>query len=146
MTLAEIPVGSYAKVSTIINHPIANKLIAIGFVPGSIVRVVGEAPLGDPRTYLVKDKLITLRNFDAKLVKVESVEDLVQLSSAAPGNYQIVNIIAGPGLKRKLAAIGLRENTRLTVKDSQRILNCDGKDLQIGKGIARKIILRRINE
>ncbi len=146
MTLDELPVGSYGKILEISDHPIAARLVSMGFVPGALIRAVSEAPFGDPRTYLVKDKLITLRNFDAKLVKIEITEEYVPLSHAVPGDYEIISVLTGPGLKKRLSRIGLEEGKRLSVTKNLQFLKDGGREIKLGKGIARRILVRRIEK
>ena len=52
---------------------IQQRLMDLGFVPGSEVRPLFAAPLGDPRAYLVCDTVIALRQKDAATVAVEGL-------------------------------------------------------------------------
>jgi ferrous iron transport protein A len=45
----------------------------LGFVPGSEIRPLFAAPMGDPRAYLVCDTVIALRQRDAAAVAVEAI-------------------------------------------------------------------------
>lgn len=46
------------------------RLLDIGLVPGTEVACLGVSPLGDPRTYLVRGKMIAIRARDAECVVI----------------------------------------------------------------------------
>ena len=46
-------------------------LADLGFVPGSPIRPLYAAPLGDPRAYLICETVIALRQRDAATVTME---------------------------------------------------------------------------
>ncbi|AEH50838.1 FeoA family protein [Pseudothermotoga thermarum] len=148
MTLAEVPVGFYAKVKALKNHPLANKLAAMGFAPNSNVKVVNEAPLGDPKIYLIKDKLIALRNSDASLIEVELLEEVLPLSLAQEGVYEVVgiDIPKAYGLKRRFSDLGINEGARILVDSHGNVTTLDGKHIRIGKGMASRVFVRRVQE
>ncbi len=49
------------------------RLFDLGFIPGTIIQVVFESPLGDPVAYLVKDTLIALRREESEKIEVELI-------------------------------------------------------------------------
>ena len=49
---------------------IARRLLDLGFVPGTEIRVVRRAPLGDPVTYELRGMRICLRRSEAARVSV----------------------------------------------------------------------------
>ena len=70
--LSRLPLGKTARVLSLSPaEPLKGRLLDLGFVPGSEVRPLFEAPLGDPRAYLVCDTVIALRQRDAATVAVE---------------------------------------------------------------------------
>jgi Fe2+ transport system protein FeoA len=51
--------------------PLARRLLAMGFLPGAPVRVVGVAPLGDPITVELDGWRVSLRRSEASLLEVQ---------------------------------------------------------------------------
>ncbi len=69
--LSRLPLGKTARVLTLsAEEPLKGRLMDLGFVPGSEVRPLFSAPMGDPRAYLVCDTVIALRQRDAATVAV----------------------------------------------------------------------------
>ena len=50
-----------------------HKLLDMGFVSGSVIEVVREAPLFDPMELKIHNYHISLRKSEANLIEVESV-------------------------------------------------------------------------
>lgn len=71
-SLAEIPLGSAAKV-TRVDGPRAfrRRLLEMGLVPGTDVRVVTIAPLGDPLRIEVRGGQWSIRRSEAAQIAVE---------------------------------------------------------------------------
>ncbi len=46
------------------------RVMSLGFVPGSIVRVIRKAPLGDPIEYEVRGGRVSLRKTESKFLSV----------------------------------------------------------------------------
>jgi ferrous iron transport protein A len=75
VTLARLPVGSSARVTEIDERsPVAARLHDLGFVPGTTVRAIRRAPLGDPTLYEVRGAQLCLRRTEAECVRVDPVE------------------------------------------------------------------------
>lgn len=55
---------------------VRNRLLDLGFLPGTKVTVVRRAPLGDPTAYRVRGAILALRHEDASLVAAEFITDL----------------------------------------------------------------------
>lgn len=47
---------------------LTQRLMALGFVPGTMVRVLRRAPLGDPTEYELRGTRISLRAQEAKVI------------------------------------------------------------------------------
>ena len=71
-SLAEIPLGRAAKVRSI-DGPRAfrRRLLEMGLVPGTMVRVVTIAPLGDPLRIEVRGGLWSIRRNEAAQIAIE---------------------------------------------------------------------------
>jgi len=73
LSLIEIPVGGSARVVNILTIG-ANRrrLLDLGLVPDSQVKVIRRSPAGNPTAYLIKGTSIALRNEDARQILVDT--------------------------------------------------------------------------
>lgn len=63
--------GERAAVSAIHHeHAMSQRLMQLGFVPGTQVTCVGTSPAGDPAAYLVRGAVIALRGCDAARIEI----------------------------------------------------------------------------
>ena len=70
--LSRLPIDREARILSLsAEEPLQSRLMDLGFVPGSLIRPLYAAPLGDPRAYLVCETVIALRQRDAATVAVE---------------------------------------------------------------------------
>jgi ferrous iron transport protein A len=70
-SLADLRPGREARIVAIDGEgPIAGRLLDLGLVPGTHIRVVRRAPLGDPILYELRGYRIALRASEARLVSV----------------------------------------------------------------------------
>jgi len=70
-SLADLPPGSVAVVASVdVSGPIGRRLLDLGFVPRTEVRVVRRAPLGDPLEYEVRSTRLCLRRTEAARIRV----------------------------------------------------------------------------
>lgn len=142
MSLYEVPIGFEAKILSVPEDAKGNKLLSIGFVPGNKVKVVGCAPLGDPRVYMVMGKLVTLRNDEAKQILV-SLEDGVELlSNVVEGVWKVVYLVGGHRLKEKLDSMGIDVGKTVKVV-SNGIVETEKGIFKMGIGMARRVLVRR---
>lgn len=142
MSLSEVPVGFEAKILSVPEDAKGNKLLSIGFVPGNKVKVVGCAPLGDPRVYMVMGKLVTLRNDEAKQILV-SLEDGVELlSNVTEGVWKVILLIGGHRFQEKLNSMGIDVGKTMKVI-SKGIVETEKGVFKIGTGMARRILVGR---
>ncbi len=66
-TLDRLPVGSAAVVASL-SAPDSQRLMELGFLPGSTVAAIQESPWGDPVAYSVCGAVIALRRADARRI------------------------------------------------------------------------------
>ena len=52
------------------------RLLALGFAPGSEVQAIRRAPLGDPVEYQVRGTRICLRQTEASLIRIRVLDDM----------------------------------------------------------------------
>jgi ferrous iron transport protein A len=71
LKLAELPLGEAAVVEVVeTGSPVSRRLLDLGFVPGTAVRAVRRAPLGDPTLYELRGTQLCLRRSEAERVGV----------------------------------------------------------------------------
>ena len=71
MTLDMVPKNVMARVTSVTSTDAHSlRLMEMGVVPGAPVRVVKEAPLGDPIHVCVRDYHLALRRAEAKSITV----------------------------------------------------------------------------
>lgn len=73
MTMADLKVGEMARISGYMfgNAAYRAKLLALGLTHGTSVKLVNQAPLGDPIELAVRGYHLSLRREEAKVVRVE---------------------------------------------------------------------------
>ena len=73
MTLDKAPPGSTVRIISLESSDIATlRLMEMGMVPGSAVRVVKSAPLGDPIQICIRNQHLALRRTEARTITVSS--------------------------------------------------------------------------
>jgi ferrous iron transport protein A len=71
LKLAELPLGEPAVIDAVeAGSPVAQRLLDLGFVPGTAVRALRRAPLGDPTLYELRGTRLCLRRSEAARVDV----------------------------------------------------------------------------
>ncbi len=72
MTLADIRNANPVRVIDLLEGSIASdRLAEMGFLPGTIVQRVGQAPAGDPIVFQVRGLRLAMRRSDAQSIAVE---------------------------------------------------------------------------
>ena len=70
--LADLEPGAGARVAAVdAGSAVGRRLLDLGFVPGTEVRVVRRAPLGDPVEYELRGYRLCLRRSEALRIRVE---------------------------------------------------------------------------
>ncbi len=72
--LSELKKGEKAVIVNVnLNGLTRRRLYDLGFIPGTIIQVAFESPLGDPVAYFIKDTLIALRRNESENIDVELI-------------------------------------------------------------------------
>jgi ferrous iron transport protein B len=80
MTLADISIGEEAIIVKVKGRGAFRKrILEMGFVAGQNITAVKKSPLNDPIEYKIMGYHLTLRNSEAKLIEVISVEESLKL-------------------------------------------------------------------
>ncbi|HCZ05521.1 MAG: ferrous iron transport protein [Thermotogota bacterium] len=149
MRLSESIEGMAVKVVDLDAPPeLRERLLGLGFVPGQTVIIGEAAPLGDPRVYIVGGKLVTLRDVEAQKIKILPIVDLIPLEMAKPGLYEVEDLTGGHRFRQKMEALGIKKGTKIRVIRNLNgllaVLINEGEEVEIGRGWARKILVRRM--
>ena len=71
--LIDLEMGAWGIVDHVkMDGPLAERVLSLGFVPGSLVRMVRRAPLGDPVEYSVRGTRVALRRSEAARILLGS--------------------------------------------------------------------------
>jgi ferrous iron transport protein A len=72
--LASLPVGGRGLIAEVrTGDPVGERLLDLGFVPGTSVLVLRRAPLGDPSVYELRGYQLCLRRSEAERVHVRRI-------------------------------------------------------------------------
>lgn len=76
MTLNDVQPGSTVRIEGLENSNIKSRLMSMGLIKGTSVKVLRSAPMGDPMAISVRSYNLALRIADAKNITVSvAVED-----------------------------------------------------------------------
>ncbi|MCQ2353208.1 MAG: ferrous iron transport protein B [Victivallaceae bacterium] len=93
MTLRELPVGSSAEILAVGGEgALRQHFLDMGMIPGTRVKLLKYAPMGDPMELLIYDYNLTLRLADAARIEIRQVAEKAQESAVAdtlPANQAI---------------------------------------------------------
>ncbi len=147
--LSELDIGEWGIVRSVTGKAtLRRRLATMGFIPGVAVAVKHCAPMGDPRAYELLGYCLSLRQEEADLIEVEPLP-VYPLSTAPPGKVKVVGIEGARGVRAKLAQLGITENTSLVNRATPAgpvIIELSGKELQLGRGVAKKVKVTVIPE
>ncbi len=71
MTLRDAKVGDVVKIKEIGDSALKERLMTMGMIPGTKVKVLRSAPWGDPIAVRIRSYNLSMRKADAKSVEVE---------------------------------------------------------------------------
>ena len=70
LTLNRVHPGSSVKIEYLEQSPLKERLMSMGLVPGTVIKVLRSAPLGDPMAISVRSYNLSLRINDAEKIIV----------------------------------------------------------------------------
>ena len=73
-TLKDLEIGQVATIKNLRSGDpeYRQRLIMLGLLPGTDIKIVRVAPLGDPMQVCVRSSMILMRRDDAQMVELES--------------------------------------------------------------------------
>lgn len=73
LSLDKLPLNTEAVVTSLLaKDSLRRRLLDLGLVDGTIIKPVFISPSGDPRAYEFRGSLISIRNDDAKLIRIKN--------------------------------------------------------------------------
>jgi Fe2+ transport system protein FeoA len=76
-SLADLPEGAVGTIRDIdALSPTAQRLLDMGFVPGTPIKAIKKAPMGDPTTFEIRGYKVGLRRTESALIDVEARPDV----------------------------------------------------------------------
>lgn len=73
-SLWQAPVGSQCKVKEInLNKTEKERILDLGMIPETNVKVLQKSPMGDPTAYLIRGSVIALRSEYTKKITIEKI-------------------------------------------------------------------------
>lgn len=85
ITLAEMLPGESAIVEEVlVEGPLGRRLMDLGLLPKTRIRVLRRSPLGDPTVYALRGYQLCLRTGDASMVRVRPAADLDAEAVSSP--------------------------------------------------------------
>jgi len=76
LNLAKLKNGKKGKIVSInLAGPIRRRLFDLGLVPGTVVESMFDSFLKDPTAYMVRGKLVGIRQQDAQMVVIENIDE-----------------------------------------------------------------------
>lgn len=73
MTLKEGKVGQVLRIEKLGESPLKQRLMTMGLIPGTHVKILRSAPLGDPIAIGIRSYNLSMRRDDAALIDVTLV-------------------------------------------------------------------------
>lgn len=75
MKLADLNIGSSGKITALtgLSNDVRKKLMVMGLLPNTEVKVIRRAPMGDPLQIEVRGVSLAVRNNIAQSIEVESL-------------------------------------------------------------------------
>ena len=74
MTLDKLPIGQQAQIKTVGGEGMLRlRLLDMGLIPGTKLKIVRIAPMGDPIELVLRGYSLSIRLDDAKTVEVEVI-------------------------------------------------------------------------
>nr|WP_199883717.1 FeoA family protein [Massilibacillus massiliensis] len=73
MSLSEVQPGATVRIEGLENSKIKSRLMSMGLIKGTTVKVLRSAPLGDPMAVSVRSYNLALRVADAEKIKVSVI-------------------------------------------------------------------------
>ncbi len=143
MKLSELKPGETGVVTKVGGvGAIHRRLLSMGILPGTVIRVARYSPFGDPIEYEVRGVFISLRRSEADYVEIDRIVPLHMIPAGEL--VRVVVLDGGMGFIRNMAQIGISPGKKIMVLGPccpMRVHTQLG-EFYIGKGEAYRIYVR----
>lgn len=149
--LSELCVGERGFVSGLDGDPaVKRRLMAMGFVPGTEVKVLRVAPMGDPVAFSLMGYDVSLRREESGLVLVEPVEEMSLASAPAEVRLVVTGMNCGWRMRHRLRGLGIGpgiELVKVSGSGCGRVqVRVNGALHHIGHGMAWRVFVKPAGE
>ena len=165
-TLDKLIPGETGKIIRITGQgAIRRRLVDMGLTRGAVIEMVKVSPLGDPVEYRLRGYHLSLRLSEAETIQVEIINDLTPgyqhwhgsrssqplLRCKTGQRVEISRSRGGAHLEQRLKDLGLVPGAKICVVQNDLpgpliIAGDDGNRMILGKGMARHILVRGIED
>lgn len=76
MKLTELHIGQIARIRSVADSPFKEKLQEMGCIPGSLIKPILKAPLGDPIAYELEEYTLSMRKMEAVTIEIRPLDPL----------------------------------------------------------------------
>ncbi len=131
------------------SNPVSKRLIQMGVLPGSRLRIVRVGPLGKTVEVLVdQGESIAMRTDELKLLDCKMTALPLSAVKNRQNVYKIRNFLGGRGFAEKMRDRNLTVGDRILVKKKNGyvLLEKTGKLIRIGRGEAEKIMVEPVED
>ncbi|MCD6370153.1 MAG: ferrous iron transport protein A [Thermoplasmata archaeon] len=143
MRLSDLQPGENALVVRVGGFgPIHRRLLSMGILPGTVIKVVRISPLGDPVVYEIRGAFISLRRSEAEQVEVEKIAPLHLIP---PGSrVKVIIVDGGMGFIQNLHKMGISPGRVIEVVKAccPMVVRTPLGQFTIGRGMAYRVYVR----
>ena len=126
---------------------VSQRMIQMGVLPGSNIRILRVGPLGKTVEVLIdQGESIALRANELKALDCKIVALPLSAVKDITKSYRIRNFLGGRGFWEKMKARNLKisDIIKVAFNDGYQLIKKDGHKVRVGRGEAEKIILEPV--
>ena len=143
MKLSELRPGETGVVTKVIGvGAIHRRLLAMGILPGTVIRVIRSSPIGDPIEYEIRGVFISLRKSEANYIEIDKIVPLHMVPAGE--RVRVVILDGGMNFIRNMGSIGISPGKIIEILNPccpMRVRTILG-EYYVGKGEAYRIYVR----
>lgn len=126
---------------------VSRRMIQMGILPGSNIRILRVGPLGKNVEVLIdQGESIALRTNELKALDCKIVALPLSAVKNIEKSYRIRNFLGGRGFLEKMKArnLNISDIIKVTFKDGFQLIKKGGEPVRVGRGEAEKIIVEPV--
>ncbi|WP_456408739.1 FeoA domain-containing protein [Caldithrix abyssi] len=144
-----VPNAEYVIKSLDDQSLISQRMIQMGVLPGSNIRIIRVGPLGKTVEVLVdQGESIALRTDELKALNCKIVALPLSAVKDSKQHYRIRNFLGGRGFleKMRMRHLAISDIISISENDGFKLIKKDGQTVRIGRGEADKIIVEPVEQ